>query len=253
MSDQGQPQPFDFSSGGGASPQQPPQGGDSGLANDFLARVPEADREVVGRYVKDWDAGVTRRFQDWQARFQPYQELGSYQDLANARAVFDYLQKNPEAVYKTLHEQFGDKPAPPNVEDEFGELPPAVVERLRGMDQQGQLLQALAERVIGMGSSQQEANEDRELDNYINSLSATFGPFDEDYVLAKMQTGMDGAQAVQEFQQKYGGGQQQRQPFTVLSGGGAVGQQGFNPAKAPAGDVRKVVQEMLRLTSEQGQ
>lgn len=259
MSDTGgQPIPpgYDFAPSGGSGASNLQQGSqDSGLANDFLARVPEADREVVGRYVRDWDAGVTRRFQDISARYQPYNELGDYQTLAQAKAVFEYLRDNPDKVYQTLHEHFGQQQqaGKPSPEDEWGELPPSVVQRLQAMDQQGQLLQALAERVIGMGNQSQEAQEDAQLDQYMNWLSAQYGQFDEDYVLAKMSTGMDGAQAVQEFQQKYGGGQPQRQAFTVLSGGGAVGQQGtFNPAKAPGQDVRNVVGEMLKLAKEQG-
>jgi len=256
MSDQGgQPLPpsYDFAPSG-TQPQQTPQSGEQGLANDFLARVPEADREVVGRYVKDWDAGVTRRFDDIYARFQPYTELGSYQDLAQWKSVYEYLRDNPQAVYKTLHEHFGTPAPEVGPTDEWGDLPPAAVERLKQMDQQGQLLQALAERVIGMNTQNQEAAEDAELDRYMNWLSAQYGNFDEDYVLAKMSTGMDGVQAVAEFQSKYGGGNSQRQAFTVLSGGGAVGQQGtFNPAKASGQDTRNVVSEMLRLAKEQGQ
>lgn len=257
MSDQGQPgvpPGFNFDAGlSGADPNQQPQGQQDDLANSFLARVPEADREVVGRYVNDWNAGVTRRFQDIHQQYEPYKRLGDYEALTQYKAVFEYLRNNPEEVYKTLHSTFGEqqqeKPSP---EDEFGDLPPAVVQKLQMMDQQGQLLQALAERVIGMNTATQEAQEDQELDRYMNWLSSQYGAFDEDYVLAKMQTGMDGAQAVAEFQQKYGG-QQSRQPFTVLSGGGAVGQQGnFNPAKASGQDVRGVVGEMLRLAQEQG-
>jgi hypothetical protein len=253
MGDDGQPAippGYDFSADfSGASQQQ-----DAGLSNDFLSRVPEADREIVGKYVRDWDAGVTRRFQDIHQQYEPYKQLGDYESLTQYKAVYEYLRNNPEQVYKTLQETFGQQQqqqAAP--EDEFGDLPPQVVEKLRMMDQQGQLLQALAERVIGMNTATQEAQEDAELDKYMNWLSSRYGGFDEDYVLAKMQTGMDGAQAVQEFQQKYGGNQS-RQPFTVLSGGGAVGQQGsFNPAKASGQDVRGVVGEMLRLAQQQGQ
>src|SRR5262252_10607956 len=123
MSDQGQPLPpsYDFAPSG-ASPQTP-QGGEQGLANDFLARVPEADREVVGRYVKDWDAGVTRRFDDIYARFEPYTQLGSYQDLAQWKSVYEYLRDNPQAVYKTLHEHFGTPaPEPSSPDDMWGDL-----------------------------------------------------------------------------------------------------------------------------------
>lgn len=259
MSDQGQPgipPGFNFDAGYGAeqlNQQQAGQQSQQGYANDFLARVPEADREVVGRYIKDWDAGVTRRFQDIYARFEPYTQLGDYAQIQQYKSVFEYLRDNPEAVYKTLHEHYGT-PAPQkeSLDDEWGDLSPTAVERLKQIDQQGQLLQALAERVIGMGNATQEAQEDAELDRYMNWLKTQYGTFDEDYVLAKMTTGMDGAQAVQEFQQKYGGNQNQRQAFTVLSGGGGVGQQSFNPAKASGQDVRNIVGEMLKLTKEQG-
>lgn len=255
MSDQGQPLPPTYESiGGGASTSPQQSQGTESAYNDFMQRIPETDREVVGRYVRDWDANVTRRFQDIHARYEPYNQLGQYTDLAQYKAVFEYLRDNPEQVYKTLHETYGQKSATPDPQDEWGELPPSVVQRLQTMDQQGELLRVLAERVIGMGNQTQEASEDAELDKYMNWLSATYGQFDEDYVLAKMSTGMDGAQAVQEFQQKFGGGQSQRQAFTVLSGGGAVGQQGnFNPAKASGQDVRNVVGQMLKLANEQGQ
>src|SRR5215471_18197100 len=260
MSDQGQPTippGYNFDAGYGAQPNnQEPQGGNqSGLANDFLSRVPEADREVVGRYIKDWDAGVTRRFQDYAARYQPYDDLGSYADLQQYKTVFEYLRDNPEAVYNTLAQHFSQPAAKQTAsDDEWGDLPQSVVQRLQTIDQQGQLLQALAERVIGMGTQTQEANEDAELDRYMNWLKGTYGNFDEDYVLAKMSTGMDGVKAVQEFIQKYGDNQQQRHAFTVLSGGGSVGQQGtFNPAKASGQDVRNVVGQMLKISAEQGQ
>src|SRR5215831_2835148 len=252
MSDTGQPPPgYNFPTDDGGALQPTSAGGQESAYNDFLQRIPETDREVVGRYVRDWDANVTRRFQDIHARYEPYQQLGNYQDLAQYKAVFEYLRDNPQAVYKTLHEQFGVAQQPTAQEDEWEGLPKSVVDRLQTMDQQGELLRVLAERVIGMGNQSQEAQEDAELDKYMNWLSATYGQFDEDYVLAKMSTGMDGAQAVQEFQQKFGGGHPQRQAFTVLSGGGAVGQQGtFNPAKASGQDVRNVVREMLKLANQ---
>lgn len=255
MSDQGPgiPPEYNFEAGfSGTDPNQRQQQQEPGYANDFLSRVPEADREVVGKYIKDWDAGVTRRFQDVHAQYEPYKQLGDYETLTQYKAVYEYLKNNPQKVYQTLRETF-EQQEQEQPEEEYGELPPAVVEKLRMMDQQGQLLQALAERVIGMNNATQEAQEDQELDRYMNWLSSQYGVFDEDYVLAKMQTGMDGVKAVEEFQQKYGG-QQSRQPFTVLSGGGAVGQQGnFNPAKASGSDVRGVVGEMLRLAQQQGQ
>lgn len=260
MSDQGQPSTgFNFDAGYGAEQlNQPQQSGqqDTSLAGDFLSRVAEADREIVGKYIKDWDAGVTRRFQDLHARYQPYEELGDYASVQQAMQVYQYLQANPEQVYKTLQEHYGK--AEQNKlaqEEEWADLPPAVVQRLQTIEQQGQLLQALAERVIGMDSASQEAREDAELDKYMSWLKTTYGEFDEDYVLAKMSTGMDGAQAAQQFIEKYGGGNQQtRSPFTVLSGGGSVGQQGqFDPAKASGQDVRGIVGQMLKLAAEQGQ
>lgn len=260
MSDMNTGQPvdtgFNFDAGfGGAGNGNQGSSGDQGLANDFLARIPEADREVVGRYVKDWDAGVTRRFQDLNARYEPYKNLGSYEDIVKAVQLFQYVQANPEQVYKDLHAHYGQQQGQQqSQEDEWGDLPQSVQDRLRKMDQHEQMLTALAERVIGMNNESQEAAEDRQLDEYLKALSTQYGDFDEDFVLAKMYSGMDGAQAVQEFQNRFGGGNQQQQRFSVLTGSGAVGQQGtFNPAKAPGQDVRNMVGEMLKYAQQQGQ
>ena len=65
---------------GGAPESQPekptqPQQTQQTLGSDFLKSVPEEQRGALEPFVKQWDAGVTRRFQELQSQYAPYRSL----------------------------------------------------------------------------------------------------------------------------------------------------------------------------------
>lgn len=255
MSMQGEPNLTDFFSGGDGGQQQ---SNDESLLSGYLSKIPDEDRAIVEKYAKDWDANVTRRFQDIHQRYEPYKNLGDYEDLVRFRNVATFLQENPQEVHRMLTEALGQQNSggagSGSEEEDWGDLPPAVVAKLKQMDQTEPLLKSLAEAVIGLKQSSQQQTEDQQLSSYVDALHEQYGDFDDRYVLSLMLSGLDGDSAVQEFFEITGQNvqqQQQRQPFTVLSGAGAVGQQGqFDPKKATSNDTRALVAAMLAASSQ---
>lgn len=92
-----------------ADPVQPEPGqGEEGSGSpydSYLSRIPEQVRGEVEPVFKDWDANVSRKFQeaaDFRKEWEPYQELGVQQvppDEMQWHLTFrDALQNNPQAV-----------------------------------------------------------------------------------------------------------------------------------------------------------
>lgn len=201
------------------------------LADGFLQGIPDEHKELLAPYVKKWDAGVTRRFQELHSQYAPYQELGDIEQIQQAMEVMHYLQESPEELYQLLHEQYGEQglqePVPSQGHSDFqGQLPPEVVEKLERLDQLQSVVELLAQNHLEGQRSEQEAAEDAALDEYLSNLKEEFGDFDEDWVLTKMQAGMDGEKAVKAFHRfqqdliNQALEAQQNVP-TLLSGGGS--------------------------------
>lgn len=241
------------------------QGNEYSLSGDFLQNVPDDHREIVEQYVKKWDAGVTRRFQELHSQYKPYQELGDPETLQQAVEVYQLLENNPEFIYNVLAQEFGHAAAQQMTqggeqglgeeeENSFGDLPPEFVSRI---DQQQQVLEALAEFVLGQNQQVLESQEDAELDSYINNLKTEFGEFDEEYVLFKMDSGMPGAEAVQQYQsmiqaQVNAATQAANNAPPVLSGGGTVPQDSVpNMGEIPNKDVRSLVESLIAQSNQE--
>lgn len=231
----------------------------SPFASDFLTRIPENDRAVVERYIKQWDSGVTRRFQDIHGQYAPYKQLGEVEELQKAVGLVSLLDEQPENFYKALGEQLGLTPAETKqVMDEQnqqqqpgGGLPPEFVSRV---DEQEKMLRNIAEYVLNMHQAQEAATQDSELNSYMKLLHDEYGDFDDDYVLTKMYNGADGEQAVKAFQNLM----QQRVnaansavaglPPTLSSGGGsggAVPRETLDLGKVPSKDVKALVADII--------
>lgn len=250
------------------------QGGDAqqsqgvqGLAEGFLGRVNPAHRAIVEPYVKQWDAGVTRRFQELHGQLQPYQQLGDPDTLGQAMQLFKMIDEQPEQVLSLLQEALGQggqeqQPVPAEQQglqeqqEQGGQgqapgLSPEVTQQLNTLQN---VVEALAQRILDQDSSTQESQEDQQLDQYFDLLKKEFGDFDEDYVIAKMLAGVDGEQAVQQFQQSIQGQVNQRAQRPnlppILSGGGSVPQEGQSISKAPRSEVKNLVANILAQSGQ---
>lgn len=255
--------------GSQGQPAQQPQG-DQGLANGFLDKVDPAHRSIVEPYVKQWDAGVTRRFQDLHGQLAPYQELGDPEMLASAARLYEMIDTNPQQVYDLLAEALGQQqgggapeqqtgqPGEPQVPGQEGQqpqaapgLPPEVQQQL---DTLQQVVEAVAQKTLDAEGQQQQAQEDQQLEDYFGLLKEEFGEFDDDFVAAKMLGGMDGEQAVQAYKSAIQGQVNQRsqapQMQPILSGGGTVPQDQQSVAKASSKDIKGLIANVLAQANQ---
>lgn len=238
-----------------------------GLAEGFLGRIDPAHRTIVEPYVKQWDAGVTRRFQELHGQLQPYQELGDPEMLSQAAQLYEMIDTDPERVVQLIQEALGQgdqqsagldtQQAPQGLEQgDQGQtpgLPPEITQQLNTMQQ---VLEALAQRTLDGDTQQQEQQEDQQLDQYFGLLQQEFGEFDEDFVIAKMMAGMDGEQAVQAYQNAIQGqvnkrGQGAPNVPPILSGGGSVPAETQRISQASNKEVKSLIANIL-AASQQG-
>lgn len=232
--------------------------------SEFLASLDEAQRKSMEPLISKWDAGVTRRFQELQTRYAPLQPLlesgVEMADIQNALQIYTLLDTNPNYLYQLLKSELESGEGGEGVQGQSGlesmeeyELPPQVRQEL---DQLRQVVEVLAQNTLDQRSYQSQAEEDDALDQYLDLLKTEKGDFDEQYVLSRMASGMDGAAAVdawnstlQGFFQKAGQGNG-APPVPgsnlppVLSGGG-VPVTVDNISTAKDGDVKDMVARML--------
>lgn len=243
---------------GGSSSETNPDS----LANPFLQNIPEQDRAVVAKYIKDWDAGVTRKFQEIHSQYQPYKELGADpQDIRSAMNIYEQLNSDPKAFYEALSDALKDEleqessGQQPEVNPAYEGLPPEFQAEFQ---QTRKAVEALASYILDQQQQTQQQQEDAELDNYLNQLREKHGDFDEEFVLTKMYTSdMDGEQAIQAWQKamqdyvnKNGGVQRQNGP-KILSGGGSVpDSDSKNVAELSRKETKALVADIMRQSVE---
>jgi hypothetical protein len=83
---------------------------------DYLDKIPEGLRGVVEPTFKEWDANVTRRFQDLNGQNTEYEPYQAYFDEYEPEAIGQAIQlaqmlNSPEGaqqVYQQLHQMFGE-------------------------------------------------------------------------------------------------------------------------------------------------
>lgn len=242
-----------------------PQGADYSGYSEFvqglLKEAPDEHKTLLEPYLKKWDAGVSRRFQDLQGQLKPYQEFGELEQVQQAVELYRMLEDDDQArqVYQSLHNYFEEngqqtqQSAPVvETEQEFQELPPEFMQKFQ---QQEQILQALAQHVLGQQESVQQEQEDAELERTLSQLKAEFGDYDEDYVLAKMHAGADPVEAVQSYQAmmqtRLAAYQQSQRTPPTLGGGGAVPTESQNLAKIPRSDLKKFVAGIMEQQAQQ--
>jgi hypothetical protein len=240
--------------------------GYSEFVQGLLKDTPDEHRTILEPYIKKWDAGVSRRFSELQGQLKPYKEFGELEQVEQAMQFYRMLEDDNEArkIYESLNEYFNpQKPGgttpgangqvplgDPGEEQEFQELPPAIMQQLQ---RQEQILQALAQNYLSQQQESQQAEEDRLLEQTLSQLKAEFGEFDEDYVLAKMYNGADPADAVKAYQammqQQLAAYQQKQRTPPTLGGGGTVPQESQNLANVPSKDLKNFVAGLLEQSN----
>ena len=267
----------DNSGGTGAvnNPGQGSEGSEYSLSGDFLKGVPDEHKSILEPYVKQWDAGVTRRFQDLHSQYHPYKDLGIDPEvLQEAANLYEMLQDDEGAkqVYEFLHQQYGQGQQPvgsqqqqlqnpfanPQEQNPLGQsvqgLPPEFVEKF---EQQGQMLQTLAQIILDQQTSQAQEQEDAELDRVLNSLKEKHGEFDENYVLSQMLAGVEAEQAVSQYMQFVQQITNKANPQPALlptlsnNGGSGVAEQPQSIKDLSSKDVKNLVANILQQSAQE--
>lgn len=224
------------SGGTGNSQQQTGQGSDNGseysLASPFLEKVPAEHRPILEPYVKQWDAGVSRRFQELHGQYKPYKDLGAEPEvLGQAYQLYQMLENNPQQLYEMLAEEFGSSGSPSesqNLADPNQAATGIPPEWEQKFSKQQEILEALVEHVVGQRESQQQSTEDQEFEEYLGALKAEAGEdseYFENFILAELLANDgDGDAALNSWRTfKQGLLNQTAKPTPpVLSGGGSV-------------------------------
>lgn len=252
---------------GQQSPAQP-QGQQNDFIKGLLEQIDPAHRPIVEPYLSKWNAGVNRRFQELHGELAPYKELGADPEtITEALGLLELIDTNPQYVLQQLQEalaqanegqpqgqpqgQPGTTP-PPEGQPAQSAIPPELEERF-GMFER--VLEVLAEQTLSQRSAEQESSEDAELDQYLTGLQQEFGDFDEHYVLAKMMAGIDGAEAVKQYQTAIQGqvNDRARRPNVppILGGGGAVPQEGKKVEDASRKETKSLVANILAASQQQ--
>ena len=247
--------------------QGPQEGGYSSFVQELLKDAPKEHIDLMTPYIKKFDAGVTRRFQDLKNQYKHYETLGWDEETTQQMAeVYRVLNEEPEILYNALKNELGIDDGAQITPSEVGDaaesvqgLPPEVQSQL---EQQQQVLQALAQWVIDQDKSRTETIEDQEFDDYLDLLRKEYGEFDEDFVLTRIANGMDGEAAVKQWNEVLNGYLEKAMsstkdlPNALLSsaGGGAVPQE--TPQKLgsiPDKDIRKLITNVLMQTNQAAQ
>lgn len=250
------------------------------IANDFLKGVPDTDRAIVERYIKQWDGGVTRRFKEihgsYKQQLAPYQELGANpEQLRSAWQNYQFLStpEGEKAAYELLRQRFEQEqqqqfqqqqqyPQQQQPYEGYSQLQPQqpqqpqVSPQLQAqLAQQQQLLVGMGNYLMEQRNQQLAAQADQELDQYLGALRAEKGDFNERYVLTLMNTGMSGAEAVDAWRTEINQAQQamiQRQSSVppILSGQGMPPQQQRKLGDLSKTDTQSMVAQILARSQQ---
>lgn len=169
------------------------------LSEGFLKGIPENELPIVEKYVKDWDSGVTKKFQEIHETYAPYKTLGEIDELQKAVEVARFVNEKPEEAFRILKDILGiededanqQTPSNPTTQQQLlqgQQGVPDLSEYLNPVnsrvDQMQQLLESLAKDYLGTKQAQDEAKAEAEFDDFMKTLHSDHGEFDDSYVMA---------------------------------------------------------------------
>lgn len=245
------------------------------LYDDFLKDVPEGARALIEPYAKQWDAQVTRKFQELNEKSKPYEELGvPLDELQQAAEIAYLLNTNPKVLYDILGGIVGESPDAPNPAD--GKAPiqeqtqddrPEYVKAMEAQLQaQEGLLRALAERTLTEQQTLTQQQQETELDSFLEGLQKEneieLNELQMNFVLATMikssnpdEQAQLAKQAVETIKSEQLAIRQQvlaelqKQPH-ILSGSNVIPDTSQKVIDLPSKDVRSIVAQMVAQQNE---
>lgn len=254
------PDDIDFT--GVGSPDSGQQGGNPAW-QPLLADLPQELHAKVTPHLQNWDRGVNDRFQKVHSEYEPWKDViksGAEPDVAKfALNLLNQLEQDPALVYKAIGDYYKlgtPEPQLPKQGPVEPETPDPVKTQLDELARQNQIMaQVLVQQRENEVRAQQQAKADAALEEELTAAKkkfASYGDFNERYVLSMMQSGMTAEQAAQDYfnwraeEVKKGA----PRPLIVGSGGGMPGQNA-DTRKMDDRGVKNLVADMLRAAAEQ--
>ncbi len=243
----------------GNVPDQDNSPGPNPAWNDVLSILPEQFHSVVTPHFQKWDQSAQSRIEaannslrEFES-YKPFVEHGITNDeIEQGLRLMYEINNNPQNVYNALANAYNFNQTP-EVSEEDDDTPEGYEDPRYSELQQG--LELVSKIVLNDAQAKQAAQDDYELDQELNKLKEEHGDYDERYVLAMMQNGMSGAEAVEAFKQLQSSFNQSR-PFapTLLgnsAGGAGLPSNAIDPTKLSGKETRNLVTQMLEQAAKQ--
>lgn len=229
--------------------------------NEFLQVVPQELHSQVTPVLQKWDQGVNERFNKVHSEYEPYKPFKDAgippEDLQFAVNLMNSLTEDPQTVYKAIGEFYKLNTPEPGSNSGQGQSGPPTEQddpyssRFSEIERQNQIL---AQHFIQQREAQENAQADYELDSELASLRQKYGDYDERYVLALMQNGMGGDEAVQQFQSFVTNEAAKYRPKPlIMGGGGGLPGQRTDPKKMSDAETKNYVAQILAAAQQQRQ
>jgi hypothetical protein len=231
---------------------------------DYLSDLPESVRPLVEPKFKEWDANVTKKFQEVHSTYEPlkvYESLAQQghnpQFLAEAIQFVEAFNSDPEKVFKAMQEHYGfgveqgqgntdpNQLVPDNNDDQYDP-------RFLQLEQNQQLL---ADIITAQHEAEQAAQLDQALNAELTAAATKHGDFDEKVVLgwcaADPNLSIDAA--VQQYKAAIEAAVAKRQTPNVpiiMGGGGSVPSTAIDPGKLSPKDRKSLVTSYLEAAGK---
>jgi hypothetical protein len=234
----------------------------SDFTRGVLSSIPEDDRPVVAKYIKDWDGNVTRKFQEIHSHYRPYLELGDIEDIQYAKYYTSMMQNDPAKFIRELTTAMRD--AGMSTDDLFvndeqyenyqpGQEPPQndpmVRELLARQEQYEQMLGNVYQQQQQFQQSQVEQQQIAQLDRLMHDMHTQHGDFDDDWFLLQLEKGATPNQAINAYKERFGSPERKPAP-RLLNGNGAVRQDQVDPSRLSDSDRKAYALAILQANTQ---
>lgn len=226
-------------------------------SNPFLNGVDEQDRAVVGKYIDEWDAGVTKKMQEVHKQYEPFKDIeASPEQLAQALNMYKMAEADPLKFYSQIkgllveldmleEEENNEPPVGTSNLPEYDGVPENLVTDLQSMRKE---IEELREFKQSTTTEKQNAQQQQQLDELLSGLHNEHGDFDDDAILGRILRGQEPEAAVKDYQESFekivNSRNKRPVPPTIGSGATPIEQVDSSKLSNPK-DRKKVVADIL--------
>ena len=222
----------------------------------LLDGVPEEYLSHLAPKVKEWDQGVTQRFEEKNAQLKAYEGIDP-EKAKEAISLYDQIFQNPDQALALIQQMKNGQPAeeplsvePDEDEDIYNLLPPSIKEKLDLVPDLQKAVQLLINEKVAVANAENQTQELSEYNSLLDSLEADHGSFNRDIVTHSIANGIDPVEAVTMFQEavKTAVAEQLKAHNgapTILAGKSLIPIEAPNIAQLNSKDTRNLVKRML--------